>query len=382
MKTDKLHKYILVFLFTGIIILLPVLTFITMPKEERPFSENENRYLTAFPTVSFDNYLDEDLMTGIEDWFSDRFFGRESWIQAKNSIERLIGKTDINGIYTADGKMMQIWGGYDEEFIGKNLTAINNFATNNPDLPVYFVLAPTSQEIYKETFPVGAPIGSQSELFEYCSGKLTDCTSINVFDSLKAKSDEYIYYRTDHHWTSLGAYIAYYDIAETLGFKPFELSDFDIEHASTDFLGTLYSKTLDSGITPDIIDYYHITDSDYSVKLTISDGTETKTYDSLYFRDYLSVKDKYSSFLGTNSPLMTIETNVEGPSVVIFKDSYAHSLIPFLANHYSKITVLDMRYIQVSYNNLIDTEEYDSAIVLYNAITFSEDANIRKLNLK
>ena len=378
----KIPKIIMVVLFAGILIILPILTFITLPSEPTPFSENENRYLAAFPEASVKTYLNEKFMTGFEDWFSDRFFGREQWIIAKNTTERLIGKIEINGIFTGDDRMIQLWKGYDSEHIDKNLAAINKFAASNPDLPVYFLLAPTSQEIYSGIMPASAPIGSQADLYEHCKEQLTDCRSINVFNMLKKHSDEYIYYRTDHHWTSLGAYYAYYEAAKAMGLKPLELSQFDIEHASSDFRGTLFSKTLDFGVTPDVMDYYHIKDADYGLKLTVNTGSELIEQDSLYFREYLDVKDKYSSFMGPNSPLMTVETGIEGPSLLIFKDSYAHSFIPFLANHYSKITVLDMRLNNMSVSSVVDISEYDSVLVLYNAITFSEDKNIRKLNMK
>lgn len=377
-----LHKKIMVFLFAGILIALPVLTFINLPSDPRPFSENENRTLSAFPKASLETYLDESFMKGFEDWFADRFFGREGWISFKNKAERLIGKTDINGIFTGGDRMIQIWKGFDEEFIGKNLNAINKFTDKNPDLPVYFLLAPTSQEIYSGLMPSSAPIGSQTELYEYCKNNLTGAEAINVIDTLKEHSDEYIYYRTDHHWTTLGAYYGYCRAAEQLGFQPLPLSEFDIEEASDDFHGTLFSKTLDYGVTADIMHYYHPKNEDLKLTLEIYDGAETKEYDTFYFREYLEVKDKYSSFMGPNSPMMTITTNNDGPSLLIFKDSYAHELIPFLANHYSKITVFDMRLVNVGISRFVDISEYDSALILYNAITFSEDSGIRRINMK
>lgn len=379
---NKAYKILMIVLFGLVLVLFPVMTFITMPQEARPFSENENRYLVVFPKFSKEAYLHENFMEGFERWFSDRFFGRETLIKTKNATERLIGKTNINGVFTQNNQMMEIWSGFDSEFIEKNISAINKFAANNPDKPVYFMLAPTSQEIYSYLMPSSMEHGSQAELFNFCREKLNGVQAINVMNTLKQHSDEYIYYRTDHHWTSLGAYLAYYEAASALGFKPTELSDFDIEHASYDFRGTLYSKTLDDGVTPDIIDYYHRKDENGSLKLTISDLDKTNTYDSLYFRDYLDVKDKYSSYMGSNSPMMTVETGVDGPSLLIFKDSYAHSLIPFLTAHYSKITVLDMRYINAGIGRLVKPQDYDSVLILYNAITFSSDTGIRKLNMK
>ena len=378
---NKIHKIILVAAFFLFLVIMPVLTFINLPAEERPFSENENRYLSEFPEISFETYVDKSAMTGFEEWFSDRFFGREGWIKLKNGAERLIGKTEVNGIFTVDDRMMQVWEGYDTAFVDKNLAAINKFTEKNADIPVYFMLAPTSQELYSYLLPDCTPTGDQSELNNYCREKL-ECGYIDIFPTMKSHADEYIYYRTDHHWTSYGAYLAYAEAAKSLGYQADSLSSFDIEHASSDFRGTLYSKTLDDSITPDIIDYYHNT-SGSDLTLTINDGVSVKEYDSLYFREYLDVKDKYSSFMGTNSPVMTItsEENNNGQSILIFKDSYAHAFIPFLTSHYSKITVLDMRYINVAYSTLVDMEEYDSVLILYNSITFSEDSHIRKLNM-
>ncbi len=377
----KIHKIVLVAAFFLFLLAMPILTLINLPEEDKPFSENENRYLSGFPKISFESYVDKSAMTGFEDWFSDRFFGREWWIKLKNGSERFIGKTEVNGVFTVDDQMMQVWKGYDKEFIDKNLDAVNTFTEKNSSIPVYFMLAPTSQEIYSNLLPECTPIGSQSELNNYCRENL-DCGYIDIFPALKSNAEEYIYYRTDHHWTSYGAYLAYAEAAKYLGYQATPLSSFDIEHASSDFRGTLYSKTLDDGVTPDIIDYYHHT-AGSDLTLTIDDGDSVKEYDSLYFREYLDVKDKYSSFMGTNSPVMTItsEENHNGQSILIFKDSYAHAFIPFLTAHYSKITVLDMRYINASYSSLVNMEEYDSVLILYNSITFSEDSHIRKLRM-
>lgn len=379
---EKAYKIITVAAFFLFLLAVPVLTFINLPKEDRPFSENENRYLSAFPEISMETYLDKSAMKGFETWFADRFFGRESWIKLKNGTERLIGKTEINGIFTEDGRMMQAWEGFDAEFIDKNISAINAFTEKNADIPVHFMLAPTSQEIYYGLLPESTPIGSQAELNNYCRENL-DCSYIDIFPTMKAHADEYIYYRTDHHWTTYGAYVAYNEAAKSLGFKPSPLSSFNIEHASNDFRGTLYSKTLDDSITPDVMDYYHFNGSDNKLTLTVNDGREVKEYDSLYFREFLNVKDKYSSFMGSNSPLMTIKSDgdTNGQSILIFKDSYAHAFIPFLTNHYSNITVLDMRYINGKYSEIVDMSEFDSVLIMYNAITFSEDGNIRKLRM-
>lgn len=116
--------------------------------------------------------------------------------------------------------------------------------------------------------------------------------------------------------------------------------------------------------------------------MTVSDGRSETVYDSLYVRSYLDVKDKYSSFTGSNSPVVTIETDVNnGKNLLLIKDSYAHSLVPFLSKHYSKITMVDMRYINTDLNNLINLSEYQQAMFMFNVVSFSSDVNIRKIAL-
>ncbi|MDE7228945.1 MAG: hypothetical protein K2N56_00565, partial [Oscillospiraceae bacterium] len=158
---------------------------------------------------------------------------------------------------------------------------------------------------------------------------------------------------------------------------------FNIETASSEFRGTLFSKTRDDSITPDEMTYFHPSSGEQKIKMTCNSGSGISTYDSLYVREFLDQKDKYSSFTGSNVPIVDIKTGVEnGKSLLVIKDSYAHSLVPFLANHYSRITMVDMRYINGDLNMFVDLDSYDQALFMYNAITFAQDAqNINKLRL-
>ena len=116
--------------------------------------------------------------------------------------------------------------------------------------------------------------------------------------------------------------------------------------------------------------------------MTCIDNGKTNVYDSLYVRDFLETKDKYSGFTGRNVPVVTIETDVDTDrSLLIIKDSYAHSLVPFLSKHYSKITMLDIRYINTDISRIVKLDEYQQVIFMYNAITFAEDRNLTKLAL-
>ena len=135
---------------------------------------------------------------------------------------------------------------------------------------------------------------------------------------------------------------------------------------------------------PDTIDYYYYT-GEGSVNVTevvVDNGREQKSYDSMYFEEYLTQKDQYSSFLGSNQPVVTVKTDSpSGKKLLVIKDSYAHSLVPFLSNHYSEITMVDLRYINTSLDEKVPLDEYDQVLFVYNVENFTEDQNLPKLEL-
>ncbi len=393
---------LMIALFSIVLLAVPIVT-LALPKQER--SENENRTLKDLPTLVDSNKLNKaenladviksvkwsyiterknpSYMDDIETYLSDHLAGRELWVVASNKLERLAGKQEIIEVFTSDDRMIQVFKEYNEETVSASLEAIDIFAAKFPDVPMYFMLAPTSQEIYSSLMPSYGGYLSEKAFIEGCYGKTENLTPIDCLSFLSGHRDEYIYYRTDHHWTSLGAYYAYAAAARQLGYNAYGLNAFNIETASSSFRGTLFSKTLDSTVTPDSIDYYHLASNEPTVKMTVFDGREQTEYDSLYVRDYLAVKDKYSSFTGSNSPLITIETDVDnGKSLLLIKDSYAHSLVPFLSKHYSKITMVDMRYINVGLDYFsINVNDYSQVLISYNVISFAGDQNLPKLRL-
>lgn len=387
----NLYKKIMVAIFALFLAAMPILTLIYLSPEERPFSENENKYLSAFPQLTFKSYKNASFMKGFDTWLSDRFFGREDWIILKNKTDSALGKTEINGVFTENDMMMQKWDSYDEDLYTRNLNAINKFVENNSQIPAYFMLVPNAQEIYKENTPSFAEVGSQKEFIDNFYSSLKGFSgTVDTLSPLMQRKNSYIYYRTDHHWTSYGAFTAYEAAAPVLDYDNFKYDSFTIEHASNSFRGTLFSKTLDFDVTPDVIDYYTLTNNEPEVKVSVYKDLNTAKqevvydeYDSMYFRSFLEVKDKYSSYLGQNSPIVTVENeNAKSDrSLLIIKDSYAHSLVPFLSKEYKKVTMIDLRYINMDFRIMVPLEGYDQMLFVYNVITFSQDENIVKLSL-
>lgn len=394
MTPDKL----MIALFAIVLLVVPITTLV-LPKSDR--SENENRTLAKFPKLVNESKLEkaeslEDIIKAIkweyiaerenasfmddyETYFADHLAGRELWVRASNKMSALMGKEEINGVYTIDGMMIESFRDYDKDDVTKSINEVNAFAERYSDIPMFFMLAPTAQEIYKSKLPSYSGVTNEKLFIDECSERLVNVNSIDALSYLSGRADDYIYYRTDHHWTSLGAYYAYCASAKQLGFNAIGLNEFNIETVSSSFRGTLYSKTLDNGITPDSIDYFLLSRGEPKVTVTRINGDKTEVLDSLYVRGYLDVKDKYSSFTGSNVPIVTIETDVENDKqLLMIKDSYAHSLVPFLSKHYSKITMIDMRYINTDLNRFVNVRDYDQILFVNNVINFVQ-GDLKKL---
>ena len=367
-------------IFFLLLVSLPLAT-ILIPKEN--FSEIENRFLKQFPEFSVDNVIDRKYMKGIESYISDHFVARTKWIELKTNIELLVGKKESNNVYILKDRLVEKLETPDYKEIDKSIQSINNFAIDNK-IPTYVMIAPTATGIYSEDLPKNAPKYDQKQFIKSIYDKLSpEVTSLDAYNPLFSNRDDYIFYRNDHHWTSLGAYYAYASTIKKMGFTPIPLEKFDIEHASNDFKGTLFSKSLYDRIPADSLDLYYYEDGTKITSVEINTGKEIQKYDSMYFREYLNKKDKYATFLGSNQPIVTVKTDSpNGQKLVIFKDSYAHCYIPFLAQHYSEITMVDMRYINAPYKQVIDMTNYNQALFLYNGSTFSTDSNIKKLDMK
>ena len=348
--------------------------------EKRTFSELENRNLEKFPKFTTEKFFSGDYMDDIEVYTADHFFGRDVFVKFKTMCDLAVGKKERNDVYILNDRLVQRFDPPDEKITAKSIDAINKFAEET-DIPVFMMLVPTAGEIYSDDLPANAPMASEKEFIDSVYRKLSDRISVlDAYTTMKLNQSEYIYYRNDHHWTTHGAYLAYYTAGRKMGYTPFEMSSCDIEHASSEFKGSLYSHALYDGIDADTVDYYHchggaVFTGEYVYN---SPSGEPEFYSEIYHREYLEKKDKYLSFTGANAPVVTFTSENSGGRLLIFKDSYANCYVPLLMQNYSKVTMIDLRYVQISWKDFPDTDlsEYDQVLFLYNALTFSTDRNI------
>ncbi|MBE6913350.1 MAG: hypothetical protein E7472_00235 [Ruminococcaceae bacterium] len=339
---------------------------------DKDFSQQENRYLQTAPKFSFQSLFSGKFTTAFEDYVTDQFAFRDKWTALKARSELLCGKDENNGVFLCENEtLIEPYTAPENSSLDFSLNAINTLS-ENAGVPVCFALVPSPGGIWGDKLPAGAPNDSQKATIDYAYAA-TGAATADIYSVLNAHRDEPIYYRTDHHWTTLGAYYGYTALAPALGFEPLPLSNYTPTVVSESFYGTTYSSSGFSWVAPDSITTYV---EQGSAEITNYPEGAPKP-GALYDESYLAKKDKYSYFYGGNTPLLTIRTgNEDAPALLILRDSYMDSLSPFLFPHYSEIHIIDLRYYKTSIKAYIDANGIDSVLVCYNVKNFAEDGNI------
>lgn len=349
----------------SIIIVVLLTLFIVLPKKN--FSSNENRFLEKFPSINIESIFDGSFMSDFESFVEDHFPFREFFLNLKTNAFKLSGITKQSDVYFGkDGYLLQEFN--EPESMDKIIKIVNRFKDSNENINMSFLLAPTSIYINKSKLPSNVTY-DEGKVIEYYKENL-NVDFIDVKDKLLENNKEYLYYKTDHHWTTKGAYYAYLVYCEEKGLTPFE---YEYELVNDDFYGTLYSKVIDNSLDKDSI-HKVVDDSEYVVYYKTKDETK----ESMYEESYLKEKDKYSYFLDNNHALITI-TNKSIKSnneILIIKDSYANSFIPLISKHYKKIHVIDPRYYKTSISEYIKENKIKDVLFLYNVLTLDSDMGI------
>ena len=341
---------------------------------DRQFSEQENRYLQMKPEFSFKSLFSGDYTSKFETYTTDQFTFRDEWITLKAASELALGKQENNDVHLCEnGTLIEGYERPESSALDANMSALNALVENT-DAQVYFALIPDKSDLYASLLPKNAPNDSEKEVIDYCYAQ-SNATNVDMYSALGAHTDEYIFYRTDHHWTSLGAYYGFSALAESMGFDYPALDSYADRHViSEEFDGTTWSSSGFSWVGPDTMEIF--VNEPEGLKVTsYPEGSPVEG--KLYDFSFLEKKDKYSTFMGGNCPLHEIVTGTEGkPSLLIIRDSYTDSLLPLLLDDFSEIHVLDLRYYRASLKSYIEQNDFDSVLVCYSVSNFSTDSNI------
>lgn len=368
----KKSGYVIVVCF---LIFIYGIVFANFFVKDKNYSETEKRILAQKPKLQLSDVMSGKYMEDYESYITDQFVARDIFVKVKSVSERALGRKINNGVYFGkDGYLAEQFVSLDEELLEKNVNAIGRFAKNT-QVDVAFAIIPGSVEINKEKLFVYMPDLNQREIIEKVYADLSESgiACVDMYSSLWEHREEEIFYHTDHHWTSLGAYYGYRAYAEAVGLVPAELDKNNKQLRTGEFYGTLFSKAGAFWTEPDSIFTYV---DDEGIVVEHVQGKTVKI-GGLYDTSKLGGRDKYSMFLGGNQPLAVIKTGKQGfPKLLVIRDSYSDSLAPFLTEHYSEIYMWDFRYNKASVSKFIEENEIEQVFICYSMDNFCKDTNI------
>lgn len=341
--------------------------------------ELENRKAAQFPAFSVNALLDGSWQSGFSRWMQDQFALRDTWVNTQRAADEILfQKTEEGGILLGKDHWMftKLFTVDDatQKQLAKNVQAVSDFAANHPG-KVTFLLAPSASVIYPEELPAGAPMVDENAMLdEIFSAVGQNADVLDLRPVFTADKDEYLYFKTDHHWTPNGAYHAYEQFCALKGLTPFD-RDAHESVTVTGFQGTHYSATRLWNVEDDEITYYPLQNPMTIYRITGEAAYEPETTENLINTAKFDTRDKYAAFLDGNNGYSVIEGDGEG-SILVVKDSYANSFIPYLTANYAKIGVVDFRNFKYGLDSTIEKEGYDQVLVLYNFQTFIADTNL------
>lgn len=361
------------------LILLFLICLLNIVWPSREFSEKENRMLEQKPELTLSGIESGRFMEQYESYQSDQIAGRDLWVQLKTRVDLLMGKRESNGVYKGKSKyLMEDIKTPNQEQMEHNLASMCSFQEAYPDIPMYMMLVPNAANVLSDKLPSFAVTRDQDKDFAEIQKALKGHLSwVDVSSAMKDHKSENIYYHTDHHWTSLGAKYGYEALAEALQLdtsKEVELKPYAV---SDSFNGTLSATSgYETGYEEPMYVYLP-KEEGTGPEVVVSYVEEQEKKATLYDTSKLKEKDKYAMFLGGNSGLIDIRTTADSTDrLLIVKDSYANSLVPFLTPYYREIFMVDPRYYYGDIHEIMENNKITSVLFLYNGNTFVEDNSI------
>ncbi len=368
----KKYYYIYMAISFGILAFFGVHSAVSVPET---YSESENRYLEKYPSISLPKIVSGEFQEKFELAFSDQFIERDNWIKLSTCVEKMLGYQEISDVYL--GKEHYYFARNTQEMIdqkqySKNLHYVEHLGTLAAG-KTSLMLVPSPATVLSDKLPEHAPYYDAADMYRMADILLESTGNINIRSELAtAKKEGQVYFKTDHHWTLRGAYAGYCAFCKSAQLEAKDYAYFKPKKVTKDFYGTMYSRVLDANAVPDVM-YAAQNIPQAEVE---SDG---KKGQGVYDVQKLKQKDKYAYFFGGNYGEMRIRTGKNQKNLLLFKDSFANSFLPFLLEDYGEITVIDLRYYRNSVQKLLQEKSYDQILVLYEMSNFAQEKNLYKL---
>ena len=374
---SKIGKYIPAVVFL-IFIYGMALWFLFSPKTD--YSSSEKRYLQKFPDANVEKVLSGDFGSEFETFFADQFPQRNTWVGLNAYTALAEGNNGASGVYNCKNGYLINKPVSTDNNLDKNVGAVVDFA-KKIDAPTTVMLVPSTGYIADDVLPTFHDKYNDDEDISRISSTLSK-EKIGFVDLRERFKSEYkngsqLYYKTDHHWTTKGAYTGYQELCKALGITPIDDSTLK-KDSYPDFYGTTYSSSGFWLTPPDNIEIWsNPNNSSKNISVKITEGANVKTSGSMYFTDHLKEDDKYPVFIDGNHALTEItNTNAKNGTILLIKDSFSHSLAPFLAENYSKVVLVDLRYYKESASQLVSTYNPEQVVVLYGIDNLATDTDI------
>ena len=363
---------------------------------QQTYSAQENRYLTTRPQISVDGIFSGEVQTDLTNAANDQFPARDLWMKTATTSQYLLYHREINGVYIGEnGYLFEkvVDSDLSEQNYRKNIGFVTALR-QNADTEVSVMLVPTPGTILTDQLPKRAvlydPLPYDTLGEELCEADSVRWLAIRD-EIVRAAHDSVrpLYFKTDHHWTTNGAYVGASLYLQAHGITPVPQERYDVQTKSTSFFGTLYSKVAGlPGARPEKIDLpmnlpqgISIETSGAPADALSTNGThEMPQLSGIYDLSKLEVKDQYAVYFGGNYGSLTI-TNPDAQTdrhLLILKDSYANSMVPYLIDGYAQITMIDLRYYNESVSELA-AQDWDEILVCYEMSNFIKDKNLFKI---
>lgn len=340
--------------------------------KKKDLSATENRALKSSLNITADSFSNNTLSSEFSSFFKDQFPFRQGLIHLTSRLERLMLKRENNSvIFGKDGFLIARHDYEDNNIIRSNIASVSSFLEKNSNARLF--VAPRAIDVLKEKLPLHYPYYHNEKIYNELSW-------IDYYDPRELFRTSYsdkLWYKTDHHWSTDGAYLFYTAICREYGIEAYPEEFFRRETVSCDFRGTSHSKAMIDLSSDDIVLYRFQNDENFTLTYPTTNNVQKGFYDF----SQLEKKDKYQIFLGGNTDIIEINenTSISKPKILLIKDSFANSVSPFLALHFD-IELIDLRYYKGSLSRYIEDKNFEHIIILCGIDTLATDRSITALS--
>lgn len=377
-KWKQLKKFPLAIAFLGGLF---VFSFFDTIFSNQQVSQLENRTLAQAPPFTIAAFIDNQWTKDFGEYTKDQFIFRDQWISAHSLFETAQGKLESNGVWFATGRYQiaknDIFTLNQQKVLPQNTQAIGQLAARHPG-KVTVMIVPSPANILSGQLRYNPPQMEEDALLDNIFNQAKDAgaTVVDLRPTFIENLEQPLYYQTDHHWTTLGgARLAYQEFCRQKGISPVFPPEAFL-HQQPGFKGTNYAKTKFIFTRPETIDYYDLPNNLRVFKYE-GDGTLTHTDGPIMDTAKFDTFDKYGAFLRGNNGYSELTGNGHG-SILVFKDSFGNSFIPYLTENYAKIGIVDLRSWHLV-DKTIAQGAYDEILVLYSFPSFIQDGFVYRM---